>query len=165
MTYYSRTCCALVTLLMLFGLSTQASWAGKPSCKGCGSHQHLKKVCQLVSICKPVEMPTYACTKMQTFFPDKGMLGYQQFRCDIFCRLHKTCNCSHGKGGGIPTLSCCCRTECGCKTMYGAKSTGCHLGTCIKQTQGSTVTRLPVLKWVTSYVCEDCCAVGKPHAK
>ena len=165
MTCHTRTFCVLVILLSCVMLSPPALAGGKPTCKGCGSHQQLKKVCRLVSICKSVEMPNYACTKTQTFYPDKGMLGYQQFRCDIFCTLHKTCNCSHGKGGGMHTLSCCCRTECGCKTLYGAKSTGCHWGTCIRQPRGSTVTQLPVLKWVTSYVCEDCRIRGKPHDK
>jgi len=109
-------------------------------------------------------MPTYTCTKAQTFYPDKGKVFHQQYRCDTFCTLHKTCDCAAGKGGSIATLGCCCRTVSGCKTLYGALPTGCHLGTCLKRPTGSTVTPLPVLKWVTSYVCEDCCT-GSTHGK
>ncbi len=130
----------------------QTTFAEKPKCASCGCEGHVKKTKRLVVVWEEVDIPTYQCKPMDVFIPDKGMVCRQKFICDKVCTLHKVHNCCECK------VECCCETKCRCKTLYGAKSSGCKCSCCVRQPTGACKKVVPVLKWVTVHICKNGCA-------
>jgi len=134
-------CCVVVGIW-------QTAFAGGKSCGRCGSHKELKSVYRLVKIRQEIDMPEYAHTKQEAFYPDKGAVCYPGYRCDTFHTLWRNCDC---------TISCQSHTVCGCKTLYGAKSTGHHAGCSVRQPFAVSKLTVPVIKWEVVQRCKDCC--------
>jgi hypothetical protein len=136
----------LVGCFILVG-SWQTAFAGGKSCGRCGSHKELKTVYRLVKTCQEIDMPQYAETKQEAFFPDKGAVCYPGYRCDTFHTLWRNCDC---------TISCQSHTICGCKTHYGAKSTGHQAGCAVRQPFMVSRLTVPVIKWEVVHRCKNC---------
>ncbi len=128
---------------------------GKPRCDSCGCEAKVKKITRLMYVCEEIEIPCYACQPTNAFLPDKGKVCRCEYRCDVNCKLYKTCGCKP---------KCCCETKCSCQKTVGAKATGCHCQRCVRQPVETKKYRVPVLKWVTISVCKDGCdARGGRH--
>ena len=134
------------------------------SCHQCGHEKNVKHVLRLVKICEDVDLPSYVYTKEEVFYLDKGAICYHGYRSDTFYDFWSTCNCSKGETPSqqaaqhkLPQLNCSSYTVCGCKTMYGAKSTGCHSGCSIRVPGKTRRLTTPILKWETVPLCKDCC--------
>ena len=78
---------------------------------------------------------------------------------------HGDCKCSeehHHKEHVHYEMECTCqgcmscRTEAGCKTLYGASPHGCFKGVCIQKPSGTCNLVMPEVRWVTYQVCGDC---------
>jgi hypothetical protein len=151
---------------------TQATVAGGRSCKTCGCKEHVKAVCRLVKVCEEVEIPEYAHLKREVFQPDKGTVCHTGFRCDTIYDIWREYGSkSKGKGVspelafahqvpqkyGLPPLQSTCHTVCECQTHYGAKPTGCHVGCAVRKAVSEHKVVVPILKWETVHLCEDCC--------
>ena len=76
----------LIVCFLIVGIC-QSALAGGKSCGRCGSHKELKSVYRLVKICREIDMPEYAYTKQEVFYPDKGAVCYPGFHCDTFHTL------------------------------------------------------------------------------
>ncbi len=161
-----------VAVIGLTAVLTQQAAAGGLCCQSCGCHEHVKRVCKLVCTYEEVETPTYACSPLEVFCPDKGKVCSKCYRCDTIYKLHTHCNsttcetctecgCCRCEESRHCLTTCTCKTVSGCKKLCGAKPTGCFHEQCVKQPTGVCKQRVPVIKWVTFEVCDDCCRSGK----
>jgi hypothetical protein len=163
-----NTILPLVAAFSLASLIGQVARAGEQCCDRCGCHAHCHKVCKLVLTCEAIDMPTYQCAPEDVFCPDKGQVCHTQYRCDTIYHLHKHCErtgdcqtctecggCQH-QSCEVCTTTCTCHTKSGCKTLHGAKPTGCMVEQCVQRPTGVCKKQVPVLKWVTICVCDDC---------
>ena len=129
-----------------------AALAGSPCCEHCGCHQKLKRICKLVAVFEEVDLPQYQCEPTAVFKPHKGQLYYHQKRCETRCELTKKTCTGH--------VGCCCEKCVECRTDVGAKPTGCHDICNVRQPAGNCRVCVPQLKWITIYVCDECCEHG-----
>ncbi|MCA9118861.1 MAG: hypothetical protein H6822_16240 [Planctomycetaceae bacterium] len=150
-------------LACAIGVSTFAGGKSK-TCHQCGHDKHVKHVLRLVKVCEEVELPCYIYTKEEVFYPDKGAICYTGYRSDTFYKFWRTCDCfnldepsQQSTQHPLSQLNCSSYTVCGCKTMYGAKSTGCHSGCSIRVPGKSQHIATPILKWETVPLCKECC--------
>lgn len=134
------------------------------SCHQCGCEKHVKQVCRLVKICQEIDIPDYVYTKEEVFHPDKGAVCYTGYRSDTFYHFWRSCEVSKSDDPSqqatqhLPShLNCSSYTVCGCKTLYGAKTTGCHWGCSIRVPGKTRRITAPILKWETVPLCKDCC--------
>lgn len=147
----------LLIVCLVVGGSWQPAFAGGKSCGRCGSHQELKSVYRLVKICQEIDMPEYALTKQEAFYPDKGAVCHSGYRCDTFHALWRNCDC---------TIGCQSHTICDCKTLYGAKSTGHHAACAVRQPFEVSKRMVPLLRWEIVQRCQDCCEeASQPRKK
>jgi len=137
----------LIACFLIVGV-WQSALAGGKSCGKCGGHKELKSVYRLVKICREIEMPEYAYTKKEVFYPEKGAVCYPGLHCDTFHTLWKTCDCK---------TSCHSYTICSCKARFGAKSTGHHSSCAVRQPYTVTKLTVPLFKWEVVQRCKDCC--------
>lgn len=144
---------AAALLAWLF-VSAGTVWAGKRCCNKCGCESQVKKVCRAVLTYEDVAIPNYQFLPTASFHPHKGKVCKDEYRYNTFCTLHKNCDGSR---------QCCCKSAHGCKTLYGALPSGCTTTCNVRQPVGSTRQRIPVMKWVTVELCEDCCDSRKSH--
>ncbi len=160
----------LIVAFLLTGTLSVACYAGgkSKSCKKCGGEKHVKHVYRLVKVCEEVDIPSYVYTKEEVFYPDKGAVCYTGFRSDTFYDFWRSCDHSKGEDAAqqatqhrLPQLNCSSYTVCGCKTMYGAKATGCHSGCSIRVPGKTQRITTPVLKWEAVALCKDCCEPSK----
>ena len=151
--------------------AADAALAGGRSCQRCGAKHDVKPTFRLVKVSQPIIMPEYAALKRESFFPDKGVVCHEGYRCDTIYQLWRE-PVAKGKGKALrltdfdavqshhprplPPLQTSCHTVCGCQTHYGAKSTGCHESHCIRKPVGETTLVVPVLKWQAVHWCKDC---------
>lgn len=148
-------------------LSTRAN-AGGPCCECCGCQHHVKRVCKLVIACEQVPIPKYECKPMDVFCPDKGVVCHTGYRCDKTYNIetHWACKescsgCDSGEKVYVPSMCCTCETHGGCKTLLGAKPTGCMSSQCVETPAGKCTPTIPIAKWIVVHVCQDCCKAGK----
>lgn len=161
----SHTHLLLTTLALACAISVAAFAGGKSkACRQCGHDKHVEHVLRLVKVCEPVELPCYVYSKEEVFYPDKGAICYEGYRSDTFYEFWRTCDHSKVEDPSqqatqhhLSQLHCSSYTVCGCKTMYGAKSTGCHSGCSIRVPGKSQHLTSPILKWETVPLCKDCC--------
>jgi hypothetical protein len=137
----------LIACLLVVGI-WQSALAGGKSCGRCGGHKELKSVYRLVKVCRQIDMPEYAYTKQEVFYPDKGAVCYPGLHCDTFHTLWQNCDCK---------TSCQSYTICSCQTRFGAKSTGHDSGCGVRQPYAVSKLTVPVLKWEVVHRCKDCC--------
>lgn len=154
MTHIKGTLFAMVAVTA--AIACRPAIAGKRGCDTCGCKSQVKTVCRLVTTYKEIAIPNYECRPTNVFHPDKGFVCKSGYSCDTFCTLHKNCNNKHKSGEW--QRSCHCTTSCGCKTHHAAKSTGCHSQQCVPHPAGACIVKVPVLKWVTGTLCDDCCS-------
>ncbi len=156
--------------LIIATASSPNSFAGgkSKSCKNCGSEKHVKHELRLVKVSEEVDVPSYVYSKEEVFYPDKGAVCYTGFRSDTFYDFWRSCEClkesepsQQATQRHISHLNCSSYTVCGCKTIYGAKATGCHSGCSIRVPGKSKRTTTPILKWETISLCKDCCEQSK----
>ena len=146
----------LIACFIVVGIWQQSAIAGGKSCGRCGGHKELKSVYRLVKIRQEVDMPQYAYTKQETFYADKGAVCFPGFRCDTYHTLWRHRDC---------TISCQSHTVCGCKTLYGAKSTGEHSGCAVRQPYAVSKLTVPLIKWEVVQRCKDCCELAGKRTK
>ena len=151
-----------IAVLGLAAALVQPVDAGGPCCERCGCELHVKRVCHLVVTWEDVSVPEYECQPVEVFCPDKGKVCHSGPRCDTVYHLDTHWKCTTPCGCCGPkvyesTTSCSCETCCKWQTLYGAKPTGCMSTQCVQQPVGKCVERVPVTKWVVTYVCDDCC--------
>ena len=159
----------LAVLLLLTSLPSV--FAGGSSCKKCGCEKEVKPCLRLVKVCEEIELPEYACLKQEVYFPEKGSICYEGYRCDTYYKIWRDCVCnSKGKGDlpliqdplqtspkkPLPPLNCTCYTESGWKKMFGAIPAGCHEGCSIRTRVAVPKVVVPVFKWETVHLCKDC---------
>lgn len=138
------------------------------SCKNCGCDKHVKHELRLVKVCEEVNVPSYVYTKEEVFYPDKGAVCYEGFRSDTFYEFWRSCECAKAAEPSqqatqhhITSLHCSSYTVCGCRTMYGAKATGCHSGCSVRVPGKTQRITSPILKWETVPLCKDCSKSAK----
>jgi hypothetical protein len=156
----------LIVTAVVAGVISATAFAGGKSrtCHHCGHDKEVKPVCRLVKICEEVDIPSYVYTKDEVFYPDKGAICYTGYRSDTFYNFWRTCDFSktddpsqQATQHSLSQLHCSWYTVCGCQTMYGAKSTGCHSGCSIRVPGKTQRVATPILKWETVSLCKDCC--------
>ena len=163
MTHLDTRSYLLGVLTLLVGTVALAGGKSK-SCHRCGGEEHVKHVYRLVKICEEVEIPSYVYTKEEVFYPDKGAVCHTGYRCDTFYDFWRSCDCSKSDDPSqqatqhpLSLLNCSSHTVCGCKTLYGAKSTGCHSGCSIRVPGKTQHITTPILKWEAIPLCKGCC--------
>ncbi len=153
-------------MLMLAVFEPQSALAGDSGCDSCGCTKHLKKQLKLVCVMEEVKVPVFECKSTEVFLPHKGPVCKVEHRHDRHFRLtrkfwhipHGCSDCDHATER--PSVLCCsCESDCGCKELRGAKSTGCKSTRCVRKPTGETCKSIvPVFKWITVEVCNDCCS-------
>lgn len=155
----------IIALALVYAVVATAFAGGKSkSCRQCGQDKHVEHVLRLVKICEEVDIPSYVYTKEEVFYPDKGAICYEGYRSDTFYDFWRTCDCSKTENASqqaaqhnLPQLHCSSYTICGCMTVFGAKSTGCHSGCSLRVPAKTSRITSPILKWETVPLCKDCC--------
>lgn len=143
----SRTVVVL-SLAVLISATDGATFTGMHRCDRCGCHKRVNKKPRLICTYEEIEIPVYECESYEVFCPHRRTVCHSGYYCELFYAPRKQ---------GNYTMVCQGKKKRGCKTLLGTKPSWCMKNCKVKKPTGKKrKITVPVPKWVSEYVCEDC---------